>query len=163
MRKKYLKFPPSLKLRRTSIFLSLFIIVIFSSLPVQTQICQASTLGTQADLKNQMNRAGQAGWGPGEPTGPSSLAGIIQTAISAFLGLLGIILIVLIIYAGYNWMTAQGDEEKVTKAKDTLTRAVIGLIIILAAYSITYFVFNSLSGTGGGNPVGGSGADATVD
>ena len=52
----------------------------------------------------------------------------------------------MIIYAGFEWMTAQGDEKKVDKAKDTLTRAVIGLIIIIAAYSITYFVFTSLPG-----------------
>jgi type IV secretory pathway VirB2 component (pilin) len=78
------------------------------------------------------------------------LPGIIQVAISAFLGLLGIIFIILIIYAGFNWMTAGGDEEKVKLAKDTLIRAVIGLIIIIAAYSITYFVFSNLPGGGGG-------------
>ena len=76
----------------------------------------------------------------------TSLAGIVATVVKAFLGLLGIIFLVLIIYAGFEWMTAQGDEKKVDKAKDTLTRAVIGLIIIIAAYSITYFVFTSLPG-----------------
>ena len=80
----------------------------------------------------------------------NSMAEIIAMVIKAFLGLLGIIFLILIIYAGYNWMTAQGDEEKVTKAKETLQRAVIGLIIIIAAYSITAFVFSSLPGGGGG-------------
>ena len=46
-----------------------------------------------------------------------------------------------IIYAGYNWMTAQGEEEKVSKAKDTIQRAVIGLIVTIAAYAISYWVF----------------------
>lgn len=75
---------------------------------------------------------------------------IIATVIQAFLGLLGIIFIVLIILAGYNWMIARGDEEKVTKAKDTLRRAVIGLIIIVGAYAISYFVFSNLPWGGGG-------------
>ena len=38
------------------------------------------------------------------------------------------------------WMTAQGDSGQVTKAKDLLINALIGLIIITAAYSITTFV-----------------------
>lgn len=71
----------------------------------------------------------------------SEIAGI---AVRAFLSLLGVIFLILIIYAGYNWMTAAGDEQKVTKAKDTLTRAVIGLIITLGAYAIWYFVWIKL-------------------
>jgi len=52
----------------------------------------------------------------------------------------------LAIYAGYNWMTAQGEEEKVTKAKDTLTAAIIGLVIVIAAYAISYYVISALGG-----------------
>lgn len=69
---------------------------------------------------------------------------IVAMVIKAFIGLLGIIFVVLIVYSGYNWMTAGGDETKITKAKNTISRAVIGLIILLAAYSITYFVFSNL-------------------
>lgn len=60
----------------------------------------------------------------------------IGTVVSAFLSLLGVIFIVLILYAGYNWMTAQGDDEKVVKAKDTITRAITGLIIVIGSYAI---------------------------
>ena len=88
-------------------------------------------------------------------TKSANLANTIATLIQAFLGILGIIFLILIIYSGYNWMTAAGNEEKVTKAKQTLTRAVIGLIIIVCAYAITYFVFTNLPGGGGG------GADVT--
>lgn len=70
--------------------------------------------------------------------------------IKAFLSLLGIIFVSYIIYAGYKWMSASGDEEKVRAAKDTLQRAIIGLIIIIAAYVITYFVFTNLPGGPGG-------------
>ena len=101
---------------------------------------------------NNLRTVGERGLKPPyELTDRYTFSRIISTVIEVFLGLLGIIFLVLIIYAGYNWMTAQGDEEKVTKAKDTLQRAVIGLIIIIAAYSITYFVFSSLPGGGGGD------------
>jgi len=69
---------------------------------------------------------------------------IISLAITTALSLLGVIFLVLMIYAGYNWMTARGEEEKVTKAKDTIMRAIIGLIIVVAAYAISTFVISKL-------------------
>lgn len=80
------------------------------------------------------------------------LGGFIAKLITAFLSLLGVIFIILIILAGYNWMTAGGEEEKVRKAKDMIKRALIGLFIIIAAYAITVFVFKVLpAGEGGGD------------
>jgi uncharacterized membrane protein YwzB len=51
----------------------------------------------------------------------------------------------MILFAGYNWMTAMGEKDKVQKAKDTLISAVIGLVIIIAAYAVTTFVLDQLS------------------
>lgn len=77
----------------------------------------------------------------------ATVSGVIATAIEAFLGVLGITFIILIILAGYNWMTAGGNEDKVTKAKDTIKRAIIGLIITVSAYAITVFVFSEAGKT----------------
>ncbi|HSD12701.1 MAG TPA: pilin [Patescibacteria group bacterium] len=77
-------------------------------------------------------------------TETDDLPTLIGRFIGAALGLLGVILVVLIIYAGFLWMTAQGNEEKVKKAKAMITNAVIGMIIIFAAYAITNFVISSL-------------------
>jgi len=60
--------------------------------------------------------------------------------IYTFLSILGAIFVILIIYAGYNWMTASGEEQKVEKAKDTIRRAIIGLIITVSASAIWTFV-----------------------
>lgn len=79
---------------------------------------------------------------------------VVGTIIKAFLGLLGIIFVILMIVAGFNWMTAGGDEAKIEKATSTIRSAVIGLIIVVAAYAITYFVFANLPGSGGGSPPG---------
>ena len=51
-----------------------------------------------------------------------------------------------IIYAGVLWMTAAGNEGQVTKAKNIIITSVIGTVIIAAAYAITNFVFDALSG-----------------
>ena len=75
----------------------------------------------------------------------NSFALIVGTVIQAFLSLLGVIFVALIIYAGYNWMIARGEEEKVTRAKDTIRRAIIGLIITIGAYAISFWVIDRIN------------------
>ncbi|MCX6797943.1 MAG: pilin [Candidatus Falkowbacteria bacterium] len=67
---------------------------------------------------------------------------LIQNAINIVLSLLGIIFVAFIIYGGWAWFSARGNEQKLDKAKDTLTQAIIGLLIVLGSYAISYFVLN---------------------
>lgn len=55
-------------------------------------------------------------------------------------GFLATLLVILIIKAGYTWLTSQGNEEKVTKAKNTLSQAFIGFFLLMASALIIYFV-----------------------
>jgi len=73
------------------------------------------------------------------------LANIVAQVIKIFLSVLGIIFVVLIVLAGNKWMNAGGNEEKGNEAKDGIRRAIIGLIITVGAYSITYFIFSAIS------------------
>jgi hypothetical protein len=77
------------------------------------------------------------GYAEANETTISSLAG---TIVGAFLSLLGVIFIILMIYGGYNWMTAGGNEDKMTTAKNTIKSAIIGLIIIAGAWAIYIFI-----------------------
>lgn len=65
---------------------------------------------------------------------------VIAKVIEIILSTVGIVFIVLLVYGGYMFITAQGEEEKIKKAMDIIKPAVVGLIVILIAYSITYFV-----------------------
>lgn len=69
---------------------------------------------------------------------------MIASIISIALSLIGTVVVVIIIWAGFRWMTAGGNSDQVETAKTQLGQAVIGLAIILAAYSITQFVTSSL-------------------
>ena len=69
---------------------------------------------------------------------------IISTAITALLSLLGVIFVALIVFSGFSWMIADGDEQKVTKAKDMIRESLIGLVIVLGAYAVSYFVIGFL-------------------
>ncbi len=96
----------------------------------------------------------QAGTGAGITPGSvfADLPVLIGTIISIILNLLGVIFLVLFIYAGILWMTSQGDPKQVTKAKDIMRAAVIGLILTLSAYGISQIVIVWLTGdlgTGG--------------
>lgn len=83
---------------------------------------------------------------------------LVARVIQVVLSLLGVIFLALTLVSGFKWMTAGGNEEQVKKATATLKAAIIGLIIVLAAYSITYFIFTRLPfGIGGGGGVGTSG------
>lgn len=76
----------------------------------------------------------------------SSLTLMILKIVKGFMGLLGIAAVVLVVYAGFLWMTAGGEEEKVKTAKKILVQATIGLAIILMSYAISSFVISSIVG-----------------
>ena len=76
-------------------------------------------------------------------------ANFIQTRsgviIGSVLALVGVLFLIMMIYAGIMWMTAQGNDQQVTKAKDLLIKSVIGIIIIFAAYAITAYIGEFIS------------------
>ena|SRR5665811_1135868 len=83
------------------------------------------------------NEAGFAVGGEAE-----SVDSIIGVIIYVFLGFVGVIFLGLTIFSGIKWMIAQGNEERVRKAKDGLLNSIIGLAIALSAYAISYFIIN---------------------
>jgi hypothetical protein len=89
-----------------------------------------------------------------ETTFAETLGAVVRAALS----FVGVIFMILMVYAGYMWMSARGDEEKVTKAQKIIRGAVIGLVITVGANSITSFVVPKIlekttgdTGSGGGS------------
>ncbi len=77
--------------------------------------------------------------------GTADLKTTVVNIINWVLGLLGIIAVVMILYGGFVWLTASGNEENVTKAKNVLSAAIIGLVIILLAWAIINYVLGTTS------------------
>ncbi len=77
-----------------------------------------------------------------------SLPDVVGGIINSILGILGTVFLVLIIYAGFNWMTAAGNEEKIQKAQKTIRSSTIGLLIVALAFAITQFVLKTLIASG---------------
>ncbi|MFA5175325.1 MAG: hypothetical protein WC430_02800 [Patescibacteria group bacterium] len=67
-----------------------------------------------------------------------------NSIVSVFLSVLAIFFLGLMLYSGIRWMTAHGNEEMLTKAKNIMEAAIIGLIIVVASYAISNFILERL-------------------
>ncbi|MFA7654274.1 MAG: pilin [Candidatus Magasanikbacteria bacterium] len=127
--------------------LNLFVFLVVGYLAIGSLPVNAASQTTGELIIGHLQAgAGEDGAGLPAPQDPRQVA---ATIIRSALGILGILFLGLIIYAGFLWMTAGGNEENVKKAKGYIFNAIIGLIIIFSAYSITFFVFRlGLSSSG---------------
>jgi cbb3-type cytochrome oxidase subunit 3 len=108
---------------------------------VPTKILSANDYGLDDTADRAFNGSGN-GTIPFKDKGPPEIIGSIVGAILSFVGLL---FFILIIYGGLTWMTAAGNQQQIDKAKSMIVSAVIGLIIVMAAYALTSFVGTALS------------------
>lgn len=131
-----------------TIFSFLILFQVFLASPVSAQLLN-NTAGLDSMTIETKNAAG---------LGDMSIGQLVSQIIKIVLGFLSIIFLVLIVMAGFKWMTAGGNEEQIKKSTATIKAAVIGLVIVLAAYTITYFIFTYLPFTSSGTSVqGGTG------
>lgn len=118
--------------------------------PITTtrRILAARALALAGGLLFALPRICLAVTSSGDPLHPLgsgiTVQGIIGRLISAILGLLGSISLAMFVYGGITWMMAQGNEEKIKKAKNTLVYAVLGLIIAFAAFEIINLFFTTV-------------------
>jgi len=119
-------------------FLSFFLFIFVGIMPIQAQS------GTWLDQVQEggLEEVGRTAYG--ESGEPQPLQLVIANVVKVGLGLFGIIFVILIIMAGYKYMTAGGNDEKVKQSVAQIRNAIIGLLIVLAAYSITIFITRSI-------------------
>lgn len=122
-------------LKKSSIILGLFLLLnLFIALPVFADYSFSKDSG----LTTTGEKAGYSL----TPATPEVLVGRV---ILIVLGLVGVIFLAFMIWAGIEWMTAQGNDQKVTRAKNKITEAIVGLIIVVAAYAIAYYIIQYFS------------------
>lgn len=81
--------------------------------------------------------------GPGiKPSGDSSsqLEKIISTIIGALTIIAFIFFAFQIIFAGYSFLSSQGDAAKLKAARERLTNGILGIVIVVIAFGITAFL-----------------------
>lgn len=67
---------------------------------------------------------------------PENIGDIVSTALKFVFPAAGILLLVYLIFGGFSLMTSSGDPKAIQAAKGRITSALIGFIIVFAAYWI---------------------------
>ena len=125
----------------------MILVINCNPLPVLAQTGGAGTPTGQESMwlkqsyDNGLNQIGDTTY---ETKKPKDIREIVVEIIQVVLGLLGIIFVILMILGGWTWMMSQGNDEKVTKARQTILTASIGLLIILASFAITWYISNRI-------------------
>lgn len=69
---------------------------------------------------------------------------IIGNIIRAALGLVGSLALAVFIYGGITWVTSGGNQERITRGKNMLIWATLGLAVVFASYAVVTFIIDAL-------------------
>ena len=119
-------------MKKTLIALSLvlsFGLVAPAILPNNSQVAYA-------DAKTQIQRGLKAAGGDTEDTSST----LITKVINVMLFIIGVLSVIMIVYGGILYVISAGDSGRVSKAKNTIMYAIVGLVVALLAYAIVNFV-----------------------
>lgn len=65
---------------------------------------------------------------------------VFGNIVNAALMFVGTVAVFLIVYAGIQFVTSGGDPKKVQAARQIITYAIIGLVLVLSSFGIIYFI-----------------------
>ncbi len=79
------------------------------------------------------------------PTGyATDLGGLLQSVLNFVMVIAALMVFFYLIYGGIEWISSGGDKGKTESARNKITAAVVGLIILAASYAIFIVVLNFL-------------------
>lgn len=65
---------------------------------------------------------------------------VFSNLINAALVFVGAVALILFVYAGIKFITSGGDPKQVAQARQIMTYAIIGTVIVLCSFGIIYFI-----------------------
>jgi hypothetical protein len=68
----------------------------------------------------------------------------LRNILVIFFGVIAALAVLSIVIAGFNFVTSDGDPDKISRSKRTIILALIGLIIAMSAEAIVLTVLNRL-------------------
>ena len=84
---------------------------------------------------------GSIGGGGGDVV-PSAVGSIISSLVGGFLILSFIATLLYMLLGGFDWITSGGDKTKLQSARDKITNALVGLIVVGASWAVMMIVGN---------------------
>ena len=71
--------------------------------------------------------------------------GIFQQISNTLIFLVGAIAVIMLIIGGLRYVTSNGEASSIKGAKDTITYAIIGIIVAMLSYALVSFVIGRFS------------------
>jgi len=71
-----------------------------------------------------------------------TITGVIQTFITIALIVAGVVFLFMLIVGGIRWIMSGGDKAQTETARNQITAALIGLVVVFAAYAIATLIAN---------------------
>lgn len=130
------------KLKRTVIVLALAAGLFIPTLAVQPAYAQIDDGSKDAACAG----LGAAGESCDSQNASSSVTNLLRTVISLLSWVVGIVSIIMMIVGGLKYITSNGDSNAITSAKNTVTYALIGVVIAALSQVLVQFVLNRTSG-----------------
>ncbi len=128
-------------------FLSIFILLAsLGAALLSLGLAPKATATTTTDPSYGLNTTVPAAGLPTTADPEKQLNTIIGSIINIILGITGVVFMSIIVAAGDLWMTADGNEEKITKARGLLFNGAVGLLIAFSAYMSAHFFINAVLG-----------------
>jgi len=91
----------------------------------------------------------QCGNATNDPCTVEDIFNIFIIGTNLLIGLVGLVTILAIAYSGYNMVFAAGNTEAITKAKKSLTNALIGFILVIIAFVFVDLILYGIIGIKG--------------
>ena len=115
-------------------YLSVFALAAALTLGFSGADAQAGTSDKVTNIKNLANTELNK-WG--DITGQQ----VIGAGINILMMFMGAIMFGLVVYGGVLWMTANGNSDQISKAKNIIVWAGLGVFAMLSSYLLVSFVF----------------------
>lgn len=69
-------------------------------------------------------------------TGSAGLSAFLTNLITLFYGIAALVLILMLLWGAYDWLTSEGEKEKIESAKRKLINAFIGIMLFAVAFAV---------------------------
>lgn len=76
--------------------------------------------------------------------GSVTVDSVIQTVINILSAVVGVASVIMIIIGGFKYVTSGGDASSISSAKQTITYALVGVVVAALAQAFVVFVLNEV-------------------
>lgn len=76
----------------------------------------------------------------GDPSGAGAIGKLLTNIIGLFYVVAIIVLIFMLLWGAYDWLTSEGDKEKIQSAQRKLINAFIGILLFAVAFAVIQLI-----------------------